>query len=672
MIGSDHPVFHHGLKEACGDQPNDPIARLTNLGWVCFGPTLVEEFRRNTHSHFTRTYRSSQVNKPPPPDDILRAFWELESLGIVDKPGQRMTAEERAAAAQVSETLEVRNGRYRIGIPWKEGEPKFTNNYDVALVRLKSQEKSLNRKGPEVMEAYNKIFQDYEKKDYIRQVPQSEVEKQWFLPHFPVVKEDRVTTKVRVVFDAAAKHDGKILNDAIWPRPKLQRDLVDVLTRFRRAPVALSADISEVFLQVELQEEDRPYHRFLWRDFDTSREPDLFEFQRLMFGNTASPLCSQYVLQTHAKTHTLDFPEAASTVEDSMYVDDVLDSLETVESAQHLRRQLSALLAMANFKLRKWSSNEPVVIEDVPKEDRLPTLELDKDILPKTKTLGVMWEAERDVFTFQVQQPPVDNKAPTKRNVLSAIASLFDPLQFLAPFTVRAKVLMQEIWMAGVDWDDKLPENLKVKWKKWVTELPQLSNVAVPRCLRRAYPESIELHLFSDASNDAFASVAYLVCRYQDSSPSSRLIASKCCVSPMKTITIPRLELMGAVLSSRLAQNILKVITAARTIFWTDSENVWYWVRNQSREFKPFVANRIGEIQRTSSPDQWRHVPGTVNQADLPTRGLSAMALAESEVWMEGPAFLKDNESTWPAAPPPETTLRRMKTVKVERHPEHT
>ena len=218
---------------------------------------------------------------------------------------------------------------------------------------------------------------------------------------------------------------------------------------------------------------------------------------------------------------------------------------------------------------------------------------------------------------------------------------------------------MQEIWMAGVDWDDNLPENLKVKWKKWVSELPQLSNVAVPRCLRRAYPESIELHLFSDASNEAFASVAYLVCRYQDSSPSSRLIASKCRVSPMKTITIPRLELMGAVLSSRLAQTILKVITADRTIFWTDSENVWYWVRNQSREFKPFVANRIGEIQRTSSPDQWRHVPGTVNSADLPTRGLSAMALAESEVWMEGPAFLKDNESTWPAAPPPRDNTKK-------------
>ncbi|KAL9966671.1 hypothetical protein ACROYT_G024783 [Oculina patagonica] len=661
MIGSDHPVFHHVLKEACGEEPNDPVARLTNLGWVCFGPTLVEEFRRNTHSHFTRTYRSIQVNKPPPPEDILRAFWELESLGITDQAEQQMTAEEKAAVAQVAETLEFKNGRYKIGIPWKEGEPKLANNYEVALVRLKSQEKSLKRKGPDVMKAYSEIFKDYERKGYIQSVPKSEVEEQWFLPHFPVVKEDRVTTKVRVVFDAAVKHERKSLNDAILPGPKLQRDLVDVLTRFRRAPVALSADISEMFLQVELQDKDRPYHRFLWRDFDTSREPETYEFQRLLFGNTASPFCSQYVLQTHAKTHALDFPEAANTVDNSMYVDDVLDSCETVEGAQHLRRQLSDLLAMAGFRLRKWSSNEPVVIEDIPKEDRLPTLAINKDDLPKTKTLGVMWEAQRDVFTFQVEQPLVDSKKPTKRNVLSAIASLFDPLQFLAPFTVRAKILMQEIWMAGIDWDDVLPENLKAKWEKWVTELPQLSNVAVPRCLRQANPENIELHLFSDASNDAFASVAYLVCRYLDNNPSSCLIASKCRVSPVKkAMTIPRLELMGAVLSSRLAENIQKVIKVDRTIFWTDSENVWYWVRNQSREFKPFVANRVGEIQRTTSPEQWRHVPGTINPADLPTRGLSATALAESKVWLEGPAFLKDDESTWPATPPPRDNTKKI------------
>jgi hypothetical protein len=106
-------------------------------------------------------------------------------------------------------------------------------------------------------------------------------------------------------------YEGKSLNDAIRPGPKLQREVVDVLTRFRRAPVAHTADISEMFLQVGLRKEDRPCHRFLWRDFDTSKEPNVYEFSRLLFGNTASPFCSQYVLHTHAQAHKTEYPEAA-------------------------------------------------------------------------------------------------------------------------------------------------------------------------------------------------------------------------------------------------------------------------------------------------------------------------------------------------------------------------
>ena len=366
MIGSDHPLFHLVLKEIRGSRPNDPIARLTNLGWVCFGPTLVEEFRRKSRSHFTRTYRSNHVIQQPPPDDILRKFWELESIGIKEETRQPMTVEEKVAITKVAETLTFENGRYTVGIPWREGEPRLGNNYDAALGRLQSQEKSLKRKGPDIMKQYSHIFEEYEHKGYIKKVAKSETKEQWFLPHFPVIRPDKDTTKVRVVFDAAMKCQGKSLNDAIQSGPKMQREILDVLIRFRRAPVALTADISEMFLQVGLRKEDRPYHRFLWRDFDASKEPDVYEFQRLLFGNTASPFCSQYVLHSHAQTHKVDYPEAAESVDNSMYVDDLLDSTETVETAQHLQNQLSDVLAMAGFNLRKWSSNEAAVIENVP------------------------------------------------------------------------------------------------------------------------------------------------------------------------------------------------------------------------------------------------------------------------------------------------------------------
>jgi len=650
LIGSDHPVFHHVLRETRGDKNDDPVARLTNLGWVCFGPTIVKEHRRRINSHFARIYHANQVKSTD--ESVLRQFWELDSLGIIDTTTNEMSPDEKAAMTTVKDTLCLKDGHYCIGMPWKTNEPQLTSNYDNALNRLKSQEKSLMRKGSETMQSYNKIIEDYEKKGYVKKVDKTDDSDQWFLPHFAVVKEDRETTKIRIVFDAAAKDEGKCLNDAILPGPKLQQELTNVLLRFRRAPVALSGDISEMFLQVGLSENDRRYHRFLWRNFDISREPDVYEFQRLVFGNTASPFCSQYVIQQHAELHATDYPEAANSVRNSMYVDDVLDSCESADEAKVLRNQLSELLLRAGFRLRKWASNDLSVIEDISEDERLPSLNIQSGQMTcKVKTLGVLWKADSDVFTFNVQAPNTD-KVPTKRDVLSAISTLFDPLQLLSPFTVRAKMLLQDIWAAGIAWDDPLPENLLVKWKDWAGELSELSTFEIPRCLRQPKPTEIQLHMFCDASKEAYGAAAYLVCLYEDLMPTSCLIASKSRVAPLKVMTIPRLELMGAVISTRLANCIMKSLYADKVIFWTDSMNVVYWVRNQSRNFKPFIANRISEIHTYTQPDQWRHVPGELNPADLPTRGMAASELTDSKLWKEGPEFLKEDETVWPSRLP--------------------
>ena len=209
---------------------------------------------------------------------------------------------------------------------------------------------------------------------------------------------------------------------------------------------------------------------------------------------------------------------------------------------------------------------------------------------------------------FQVKLPTTSS--PTKRNVLSCIASLFDPLQFLSPFTVRARLLMQEIWAAGVDWHDVLPAKLEAKWDAWLSELQEIPMISFPRCLRLDHPTDIHLHVFSDASGAAYVAVAYLVCKYLEHPPTSRLVASKCRVSPVKAMTIPRLELMGAVVATRLAKNLMRVLKVGNVTFWVDSTNVLYWVRNQSRNFKAFVANRIGEMQRSTNRTSGDISPG--------------------------------------------------------------
>ena len=228
--------------------------------------------------------------------------------------------------------------------------------------------------------------------------------------------------------------------------------------------------------------------------------------------------------------------------------------------------------------------------------------------------------------------------------MLSKIAIIFDPLQLLAPFTVRAKVIMQEILMAGVGWDELLPDELCAKWKAWIGDLKNLSFFQVPRCLRLTNPTNSQLHVFSDASKGAYSAVAYLLCKYEDTDPTCRLIASKNRVSRIKAVTIPRLKLMGAVLSARLATAILKILTV-------DATNVLFWVHNRSRTFKPFVANQVGEIQRLTNPEECQHVPGDKNLADLPTRGITASQLNSNKTWKEGPEFLLTDESTWPQKP---------------------
>ena len=278
LIGSDHPIFHKVLRKVNGKHPKDPVARQTPLGWVCFGPTSKNSLSINTHAHMTRTYRTGQVNVDET-NDLLRKFWELDAIGIRDNNIRAMTKDETKAMETAQSTQMLKDGRYEIGIPWKEGEPEFRNNFEMAFSRLSNLETSLLKK-PEIASAYCEIIKDYVDKEYVRKVPMTD-EEQWFLPHFAVVSNQKTSTKVRIVFDAAAKLEGKSLNDAIHSGPKLQRELVDVLTRFRRAPVALSADISQMFLQVGLAEKDRRFHRFLWRGLDLNKEPEVYEFTRL-------------------------------------------------------------------------------------------------------------------------------------------------------------------------------------------------------------------------------------------------------------------------------------------------------------------------------------------------------------------------------------------------------
>ncbi|XP_048239844.1 uncharacterized protein LOC124124713 isoform X1 [Haliotis rufescens] len=542
LIGIDHVQLHQSFEEVCGDV-GDPIARRTPLGWTCIG-NVSSQATSQTHCAYTyHTY-----SKDSELCSLVKSFWEIEELKT---PFKRLIPDDEQALHKAQETLVYMNGQYQIGIPWKN-VPSLPNDYAMAFRRLLSTEKKLS-KDQETALAYDNIILQYLEKGYINKVDHEESrEDVWYLPHFPILRPDKTTTKVRIVFDASAKYQDTSLNDVISPGPKLHSELFDVLIRFRRKPVALICDIAEMFLQMKISPEDRPYHRFLWRSMNTDMPPEVYKFSRLVFGNTSSPFLAQYVTQEHAKAHLVDLPMAAETVIKSTYMDDSMDSVENVDEGIELYNQLTRLWSSASMHARKWLSNSLNVLDNIPEEDRASEIDLCKGHLPSVKALGLMWVAEKDMFTFKVGTFPEEET--TKRGFLRQIGRLFDPLGFIGPFIITAKIMLQEMWLTGHDWDDELPQNLQQKIEKWLVQWKEVQGVQVPRCLRLdAEVCSVSIHTFVDASQDAYGTVVYAVYTYMDGKKSSRIVAAKSRVAPLKACSIPRLELMAAVLASDLS-----------------------------------------------------------------------------------------------------------------------
>ena len=287
----------------------------------------------------------------------------------------------------------------------------------MALQRLLNTEKKL-QKPPELSHVYLKVLQTYQEAGYIQKVLQEEKkpDQVWYLPHFPVLRPDKSMTKTRIVFDASAKLKGVSLNDLVLQGPKLLNDLFAVLLRLRCEPVAVMCDIKEMYLQIKLQPEDQPYHRFLWRNFEMDKEPDTFEFDCMVFGVNSSPFQAHFVAQEHAKKYQSEFPLAAETILKSTYMDDSMDSVPDVKTAIELYNQLLELWGSAGMYARKWLSNEPEVLRNIPSSDCATEVDLDRVELPQVKS----WEffgALRKMYLSLKSTGPLRNM--TKRNETS-------------------------------------------------------------------------------------------------------------------------------------------------------------------------------------------------------------------------------------------------------------
>ena len=640
LIGLDYIHLHSCIMERAGKQ-GEPIARLTPLGWAVVGRiSTTRRFKAQTT--FTNSFFVKSQNDLQKLDETVRRFWEIEEVSEVS-----LSEEDKCILNATEKTFKrsENNTRYQVGIPWKENTNRALqgNNYTVAVKRLVDTEKQLKKK-PIVKELYKNNMDTYIKKKYVKEVKDKDDIKntKWYLPHFPVIKMDKTTSKVRMVMDAAAKYKNTCLNDTINQGPKLQNDIVDVLLRFRKNRVAVTCDIKEMFLQIEMLPEDRTYHRFLWRDTEKDKI-QVFEFNRVVFGVTSSPFLANYVNQKNAMMFSKIYPRAVEAIIDSTYMDDTMDSVNSDSEALQLRQELEKIWQEAGMEAQKWHSNSTQFTSRKQEDEPVEITNLEK-------CLGILWDHQKDILLLkakQVEQSGIN----TKRKALKQIASIFDPLGLISPITVKAKNLIQEMWLEKIDWDDPLTYNLQNKLNDWLDDLKNIDCLQFPRCITEGIDHqnilSCSIHVFVDSSDIAHAAVAYLR-TVTKAGTAVHLISSKTKVSPLVWTSMPRLELMGAVLGVKLGKKIEKAIKIEDTTYWTDSEDILGWIRNRSKLFKPFVAHRVGEIQQQTDPVKWRYVPSTENPADIATRGCCVLELANNEMWINGPSFLRDEESKWP------------------------
>ena len=250
---------------------------------------------------------------------------------------------------------------------------------------------------------------------------------------------------------------------------------------------------------------------------------------------------------------------------------------------------------------------------------------------------------------------------PTKRNVVSLVGRFYDPLGFLSSVTIRFKILFQRLCHNKLRWDDNLPKELLREWNELTDDLRQCGPISIPRSYYHRFdgtPTKLTLCGFCDASTQAYAAVIYLVLQ-SDKDIVSKFVVAKTRVAPLQPQTIPRLELLSALLLSKLIVSTMTslspVLSELDVRCYTDSQVALYWIRGVRKEWKPFVQNRVNAIRSNVSPEQWNHCPGRSNPADLPTRGLMTLELSVNQLWRQGTDWLLTGVDSCPEVEVPST-----------------
>lgn len=620
-----------------------PILHKTLMGWIIAGNLNLKQTQLNSSINCLNIQPSNLQL-----DEQLTKFWQLEevncqsSFSITDKYCESHFLEN---------TRRDQYGRFTVSIPLKNTINNLGNSRQAALNRFISLEKRLS-KNNNLRNEYVKFMTEYETLGHMTPISESHDNDKtnYYLPHHAVIREQSSTTKVRVVFDASMKTDsGLSLNDVQCSGPTIQSDLMSLILRFRVYEYVMTADICKMYRQVLINSDQRCLQRIFWR-LDPTSELKCYELNTITYGTASAPFLAVRCLYQVAEDNRLTYPKASNAIKHDFYVDDLLTGANSQLELVQLQHEISTILNSAGLELRKWLSNKPELMKQFYFNQDLDVNIVQLGENEQNKTLGVFWDANLDTIQYSITQCNLQGNV-TKRNILSIASQIFDPLGLLGPVIVIAKILLQQLWQAKVTWDEAIPQNIHTQWCHFLIHLHALNKIKVPRHILSSNCNTIELHGFADASTKAYGACIYIVCKNNSGNHSSKLLCAKSRVAPIKQISLPRLELCGAVLLVHLVEKVKTTmeIQIHKFCYYSDSTITLCWIRDSPSRWKTFVANRVGEIQQLTKIGDWYHVKSSDNPADLISRGTDSETLLNSNLWWKGPSYLVgENVETCP------------------------
>lgn len=613
------------------------LLQSTKLGWIVSGPGQAGIQSKNK-------IVSCLTLNDAEWDEKLTAFWDI--------PSHKPDTDEIEYCENLYKTKHYResDGRYVVPIMWKPETTHLGGSYYKALNFFLSQEKRMDC-NKEHRHMFNEFMREYLEMDHMEPVPVTDhcnnTRETYYIPYFSVIRQEALTTKLRNVFNASAKTDnGVSLNELIYAGPSLQTKLFNVLISVRQYKYMFGADITKMYRQILIPPKDQDKLRILWRP--SSSEPlQEFRLKTITYGVDCAPYQAIRTLHQVAEDEGKD-EVTKDLIKNSFYMDDLLTGADTVKEAQQQIQKILTTLNAGKLPLTKWITNNPEILKDIDSKDIIETSGLLAGNSKNLKTLGLRYFPNTDSFGLNIKNP--ENIVYTKRGLLSAASTIFDPLGFLLPIVMKLRIMLQQLWASGQDWDSPVDEKTKNDFEQNLNNLAILQSIRVNRWIGEE-AEEIKLVGFSDASADGYAAVIYAI---TGTNNKRTLVAAKGKITPLKIktkekdpqLTIPKLELEGILLLTELFKEVKNIFNNRKLQFigYTDSMVALSWVRQETQNANAVVRRRVNKIKAIIQPNQLHHVSTKENPADAGSRGETLIKFMENKLWFQGPDWLSEKK----------------------------